>query len=163
VSATEADREQRGGATERHVGLRRRIKHEEAGLTLPLVALLDVIFFMLLYFMAAGTLTPPENELPSTITAEKRGPGAGTSDFTTQVLRVEARPNPAGGPATVSFRVGERVAASAPELLAVLTALPKGPGIIVKVADEATVDAAAAALQVVQDAGFYKVSYVAGP
>jgi len=47
-------------------------------------------------------------------------------------------------------------------LLATLSKLPKAPGIIIKVDNEATVAAAALVLQAARDAGFVRISYVAG-
>lgn len=122
---------------------------------LPLVAFLDVCFFLLLYFMMAGTLAPPEGELSAAISAERRGAGTG-SDLQSQVLYVEV----ADG--KVRYRVGQRPLATQAEARALLEQLPKKPGIVVKVADTAPVSAAASALQACRDAGFTKVSYVAG-
>lgn len=122
---------------------------------LPLVAFLDVCFFLLLYFMMAGTLAPPEGELSAAISAERRGAGRG-SDLQSQVLYVEVAEG------KVRFRVGERIIATQADARAFLDKLPKAPGIVVKVADAAPVSAAASALQACRDAGFSKVSYVAG-
>ena len=138
------------------MNFRKSRKSEAPTITLPLVALLDVIFFMLLYFMAAGSLQPPEAELPSALAAEKRGAGGSSGDFSTQVLKVEV----VGGKA--QFRLGDRVMTDRTQLVATLAKLPKGPGIIIKVANEATMAAAALVLQAARDAGFVRISYVAG-
>jgi len=138
------------------MNFRKKKTIEAASMSLPLVALLDVIFFMLLYFMAAGTLVPPEAELPSSLAAEKRGAGGAGSDFSTQILRVEV----VGGKA--QFRLGDQIMTDRGLLLATLSKLPKAPGIIIKVDNEATVAAAALVLQAARDAGFVRISYVAG-
>ncbi|MCW5581162.1 MAG: biopolymer transporter ExbD [Luteimonas sp.] len=122
---------------------------------LPLVAFLDVCFFLLLYFMMAGTLAPPEGELSAAISAERRGAGRG-SDLQSQILNVEVVDG------KVRYRVGERAMSGQADARALLEQLPKRPGIVVRVADSAPVSAAAAALQACRDAGFSKVSYVAG-
>ncbi len=135
----------------------RKKKTAEVGvLKLPLVAFIDVVLFLLLYFVMAGSLTPAEGELSAALAAERRGPGAGTMDLTTQVLRVDMKDGQA------RYRIGGREMSDRDALRGVLDALPKPPGIIVKVSDDAPVEAAAKALQVIRDAGFTKVSYVAG-
>ena len=123
---------------------------------LPLVALLDVIFFMLFYFMAAGSLSAPETQLPATISPDRKGPGGASNDFTSQVLYVELDK---GAP---RFRLGQRAVATRQDLEAILTELPKAPGIIIKASDDVTVENVAAALRAVQGSGFTKISYVAG-
>lgn len=135
-----------------------RMKHTrkaEGGMVLPLVALLDVIFFMLLYFMAAGTLATPDAELQSAIATDRKGAGRGT-DLQSQILYVES----ASG--VVRYRLASRAMKDKAETVNVLGKLPKEPGIVVKVADDVPVSAAAAALQACRDAGFSRVSYVAG-
>lgn len=122
---------------------------------LPLAALIDVVFFLLLYFIMAGTLSAAEGELPMTLSTGKRAAGSG-SDFSTQVLFVQFE---AGQP---RFRLGNRVILSQEELTTVLATLPKEPGIVVRAQDEAPVQWTAAALQAARDAGFARVSYVAG-
>jgi biopolymer transport protein ExbD len=130
---------------------------ETALIRLPLVAFIDVVLFLLLYFVMAGSQAPAEGKLSSALAAEKRGPGAGTTDMTTQVLRIDVQ----GG--RIRYRIGGREMFERNDLMTVLVALPKPPGIIVKVADDAPVQAAATAMQIIKDAGFVKVSYVAGP
>lgn len=136
---------------------RKRESADPAVLRLSLMAFIDVVLFLLLYFVMASSLTSPEGKLNSALAAERRGPGAGTSELTTQVLRVDVVN------AKARFRIGGREMVERNTLINVLSALPKAPGIIVKVADDAPVAAAATALQACKDAGFTKVSYVAGP
>jgi biopolymer transport protein ExbD len=122
---------------------------------LPLIALIDVVLFLLLYFMIAGTLAGEESLLASSLKTDKRGSGRG-SDLQAQILYVEAGPD---GP---RFRLGDRAVTDRPGLASILRQLSRDNGIIVKVAPQAHVDAAATALQACKDAGFQKVSYVPG-
>ncbi|MFN0132943.1 MAG: ExbD/TolR family protein [Phycisphaerales bacterium] len=119
---------------------------------LPLVALIDVIMLLLIYFVLAGSLTPEESELPSSLRTEKAGGKA--SDLLPQILIVEP------GPAAAQFRIGERVMSDRASLAAILKQLPKDAGVAVKVRPGVDVAAAAAALQACTDGGFTKVSYV---
>lgn len=120
---------------------------------LPLVPLIDVIMFLLIYFVMAGTLAAEESQLPSSLRTDKQGAGKG-SDLSPQIVFVEA----AAGAAR--FRIGERVMNDKAALAGVLRQLPKANGVVVKVTGGVPVEAAAAALQACKDAGFTKVSYV---
>jgi len=122
---------------------------------LPLIALIDVVLFLLLYFMIAGTMAGEESLLASSLRTDKPGKGHG-SDLQSQILYVEQ----AG--AAARFRLGDRSVQDRPGLAVLLKQLPKESGIIVKVSPQVRVEAAAAALQACKDAGFQKVSYVPG-
>lgn len=121
---------------------------------LPLVALIDVVFFLLIYFVIAGTMAGEEAQLAASLRADKQGKGKG-SDLAPQVLFVEP-----GATGKARFRLGERSMEDRSSLTAVLKQLPKDNGVIVRVTTGVTVEAAAAALQATRDAGFQKVSYV---
>ncbi|MBL9030866.1 MAG: biopolymer transporter ExbD [Phycisphaerae bacterium] len=121
---------------------------------LPLVALIDVVMLLLIYFVLAGSLTPEETELPASLRTEKAGGKA--SDLLPQILIVE----PGGGGAAAQFRIGERVLSDRAALASILKQLPKEAGVAVKVRPGVDVAAAAAALQACSDGGFTKVSYV---
>ncbi len=122
---------------------------------LPLVALIDVVFFLLIYFVIAGTMAGEEAQLAAALRADKQGPGKG-SDLAPQVLFVE----PSAMAGRARFRLGDRSIEDKASLTSVLKQLPKENGVIVRVASGVTVDAAAVALQATRDAGFQKVSYV---
>ncbi len=126
---------------------------------LPLVALIDVVLFLLLYFLIAGTLASPESSLSATTTPDRKGGGRGNA-LTAQVLKVEPTAGGAGGGAR--YVIGARVSTDRAGLREVLSGLPKEAGIVVKVSDDVAIAAAATALQVARDVGFSKVSYVAG-
>jgi biopolymer transport protein ExbD len=120
---------------------------------LTLVALIDVCLFLLLYFMIASSFSGPEAELASGIKTEK--PGAGSAQDL-QPLILDVRLD--GGRA--SFRLGDRVSTERAGLRDVLSQLPKAGGVVVRVAGDVPVEAAATAIQACKDAGFAKVSYV---
>lgn len=132
---------------------RRRLDH--ASIRLPLIALIDVILFILLYFMLAGTLADEEADLATTLKTEK-GSGAAATDLVPQTLYVES----AGGAAR--FRIGDRAVTDRAALVGVLSQLRKEMGLIIRVQGDVPVAAAAAAIQAAKDAGFAKVSYVPG-
>jgi biopolymer transport protein ExbD len=122
---------------------------------LSLIALIDVVLFLLLYFMVAGTLAPEEKNLPSTLEAE-RGTGRGAAvDMQPQVVKVVP-----GADGTPEFQIGARAIRDKAELTRVLKALPKDGGVFVKTSGRVRVEAAAAALQACRDAGFVRVTYV---
>lgn len=136
----------------------RRIAKGDAMVRIPLVALIDVTLFLLLYFIMAGSLAAAESQLSSAIVADRRGAGEG-SGLASQVIRVL----PAAADGTgVRVLLGQAEVRDRAALAALLERLPKGPGIIIRVDDRVPVFAAAATLQTIRDAGFTKVSYVAG-
>ncbi|MFN0012526.1 MAG: ExbD/TolR family protein [Phycisphaerales bacterium] len=120
---------------------------------LPLIALIDVVLFILLYFIIAGTFGGDESDLAATLTADRAAGGSG-SKLSAQVLNVET----SGG--LVRFRLGSRVMTDRAALTSVVGSLPKEPGLVVRVANDVPVGAAAAALQAAHDAGFTRISYV---
>jgi hypothetical protein len=62
----------------------------------------------------------------------------------------------------VAYRMGGRSVASRESLADLVRALPKAPGIVVRVADDVPVEGAAAALQGCRDAGFERIAYQPG-
>lgn len=125
---------------------------DPAGLRLPLIALIDVVLFLLFYFMVAGNLALEEAELSTTLGAKG---GGRASTFQTQLLRVEMTD---AGP---EFRIGGRTMPDRAALRAVLDELPKEPGIILRVDGRVPVEMAAVALQTIKDAGFEKITFLA--
>lgn len=128
------------------------MKRRTGKIRLQFTSMIDVIFLLLIFFMATTTLTPPESQLPSALRA---GSGAGgAADLEPQIveaIRLEGRN---------VYRVGDRVLVSRLELTTVLSRLPKEGGVFVKVADDVSVNWAAGALQACEDGGFEKVNYV---
>lgn len=132
---------------------RGRTRLDPASIRLPLIALIDVILFILLYFMLAGTLAAEEADLATALRTEK-GAAATAADLTPQTLFVEMAE---GAP---RFRLGERAVADRAALVGLLSQLRQEMGIVIRVRGDVPVSAAAAAVQASKDAGFTKVSYV---
>jgi biopolymer transport protein ExbD len=137
------------------VRLTKRNTHiDPASIRLPIVALVDVVLFLLLYFMVAGTLAQEEAELASGLkTAE--GQSVRAQEMTSQIVRVSME---RGRPV---FTLSGRALSGREELGRVLAQLPKDLGVTVSASAETPVAYAAAALQTCRDAGFTKVSYLA--
>ena len=132
-------------------------KHREHEIIrLPLVALIDVCLFLLLYFMIAGTFAGEESALSSTLAGSRTGGGGSGSTLAVQSLKVRMNGT------AIAFRLGTRDMNDRAALLEVLRALPKEVGMVIKVDDDVPVAGAAAAIQACKDAGFTKVTYVAG-
>jgi biopolymer transport protein ExbD len=134
---------------------RRHSRLDPSGMRLPLIALIDVVLFLLFYFMVAGSLALEEGELQSTLQAAK---GRASGAMQSQVLSVGIDGGGGGG---ITYAIGSRSVRTVDALRTILTALPKDVGIILKVDGRAPVDAAAGAMQAAQDAGFTKITYLA--
>ena len=125
---------------------------ELSEMRLPLIALIDVILFLLMYFLLAGSLESEERELASAL-------GSGTTvtgdsgGFTPQAIDVFME---AG---TVQFRLGSRPPMGRTAMRDLIAGLPKEPGVVIRVADDVPVNDAAAAMQLCRDAGFSKIAY----
>lgn len=133
-----------------------RAQRENAIMRLPLVALIDVILFLLIYFMIAGSFAGNEGQLSTTVSAGRSGGGGSGATLAVQVLRVQVEGD------SVLFRIGNNATKDRASLTELLKRLPKEVGMVVKVDDNAPVEGAAAAIQACKDAGFTKVTYVAG-
>lgn len=119
---------------------------------LPLVAFIDVVLFLLLYFVLATNFVPDEKELSTTLKGQAQGRGGAV--LIPQVLRVEV-----SGDAVV-FRLGDRVTVDRDALVELLTRLPKEGGLFIQVGERVPVGGAAKAIQAASEAGFAKISYV---
>jgi biopolymer transport protein ExbD len=122
---------------------------------LQFTSMIDIIFLLLIFFMATTTLAPPEAQLASALQAQREGGRA--ADLEPQVIDVMLLDGDA------IYRFGERVLRSQEDLTALLREMPKEGGVFVRVADDVRVGWAAAALQASKDAGFTKVTYVPAP
>ncbi len=133
-----------------------RPKHEDIGGTaegtLPMTSMIDVVFLLLVFFLVTSTFSISEDRLSAA--AKSQRTGAGASDLTPQIVDVIRREG------TEAYLLGEFATRSPDELRRRLEQLPKEPGVAIRVHDDATVAAAAAALQAARDAGFEKRSYV---
>ena len=126
---------------------------DPASLRLPLIALIDVMLFLLIYFVYAGSLAAEEGRLAAALRASG-GPGWAPSDLQPQVLSVEAAE---GRPL---YRLGTRAFNERAPLFEALQKLPVEVGITVRVSDQASIAAVATATQLCRDAGFEKLSYL---
>jgi biopolymer transport protein ExbD len=120
---------------------------------LQLTSMIDVVFLLLIFFMATTTLSSPESRLSTGLQTERDDSARG-ADFQAQI--VEAR-LVEGAPA---FVLGQRVFRDKAELTRTLRELPKEAGVFVRVFGDVRVEWAAAALQACEDAGFARVNYV---
>lgn len=131
--------------------------HHDVGVSsakLPMTAMIDVVFMMLMYFLLSATLSDPESDLASALRAEQESGSSAAADFQPQIVEVLMREG------RVVYRVGLRELSDAARLEELLKPLPKAPGVFVQVSADVPVSAAAAGLQACKDAGFTRVSYV---
>lgn len=119
---------------------------------LQVTSMIDVIFLLLIFFMATTTFSQPEAHLTPGL-KEQRATGR-ASDLEPQIVDVVRD----GGRDV--FRLGVRTLPDKASLVAALRDLPREPGVFVRVSDDVRVESAAAAVQACRDAGFEKVSYV---
>ncbi len=125
---------------------------DPASIRLPIIALVDVVLFLLLYFMIAGSLAREEADLTAAVQA-MASEGARGADLTNQVVSVEVEGR------EVRFRLGARTLRDRAQLESALAGLPKDIGVTVRADDDVPVDAVAAALQACHDAGFEKIGF----
>lgn len=128
---------------------------ELSELRLPVVALLDVILFILMYFMFAGDLDAEERLLSATLATERPATRR-TERGSTAVIDiglVDGRE---------AFRMGELVFTERAGLATHLASVSRDTAIVIRVSDDATVGFMAAATQLCHDAGFASVSHVPG-
>lgn len=135
----------------RMVSARRAQMLEPSQMRLPLIALIDVILFLLMYFLFAGNLESEERELAAALAAERGS--ASSSALAPQVVDVVRL-----GGAEV-YRLGTRIVDGKSALMELIAALPKEPGLVVRADDVVSVGAVAAATQAARDAGFDRITY----
>ncbi len=120
---------------------------------LQLVSMVDMIFLLLIYFLASTSYAPPESHLAPALMAQQIA-GGRAADLQPQVVEVAPV---AGEPA---FRIGEHVLRSSDALREVLESLPKDGGVFIKGSGNVATQWAIEAIQAARDAGFVKVTYV---
>jgi len=128
---------------------------DPATLRLPLIALIDVVLFLLFYFMVAGTLASEEASLGAAVKTQS-SPAAKTSggEISTYTLTIDMEQG------TPVFKLGSRNFRDQTALTTLMTQLSKGGGMIVRATPNVPVSAVAGAIQAAKDAGFTRVSYV---
>lgn len=134
---------------------RREVRAIESIPRLSLVAFIDIVLFLLLYLMLAGTLTPPEARIATGV--ERPSAAAAKSPQLAPVRLVVERFGE-----RVSYRVGQRAIESRDAVVLALTQVPKDGGVIVSAGEGTWVSDVASGLQAAKDAGFTRVSYAPG-
>lgn len=140
-----------------HLARGRSPRFELEAVRLPLIALIDVVLFLLFYFVISYSPTGEERELGTALATVGAPSTAGDAAARPQVLKVgwlDDRP---------AFRVGDEVITESAALTHLLRTLPREAGIVVMAASDAPVEATAAAVQAGKDAGFEKISYAIMP
>jgi biopolymer transport protein ExbD len=131
-----------------------RNHHELGGNAgLPMTSMIDVVFLLLIFFLFTVSVTAPESQLASALNQHSEQQGQ-AGDFQPQIVSVESSGE------GVLYLLGAHRITDRRELQRLLVELPKGSGVVVRVANDVPVDGAAGALQTCKDAGFEKVSYV---
>jgi biopolymer transport protein ExbD len=131
----------------------RRIRLDPAQMRLPLIALIDVILFLLFYFIIAGNIDNEENELAATLALV----GTSPSEDTKAKAHLLGVTGDVLGPA---YRIAGSEVRGRDELLGLLRGLPKDVGIVIRSSPTIPFEMVAGAMQVAHDAGFVKITYL---
>jgi biopolymer transport protein ExbD len=118
---------------------------------LNIIALVDVVFLLLLYFIMAGTVAGEEARLGTTLATQGASASAGVRPQRLTVGWVDGAPR---------WQIGERVLTDRAALRAVLRELPREAGLVVMPDPDAPLEATAGAVQAARDVGFTRISYV---
>lgn len=136
--------------------LRKPRRLDPAALRLPLIALIDVVLFLLMYFMVAGTLGVEEKELAAALAVDRSGgTGGQRSALLPTILNFERDTR-----GLLVYRLGERSFTSQSALQTLLQSLPKDAGVVLRGAANTNVGDLASAMQACTQAGFVKISFV---
>ncbi|MBY0114013.1 MAG: biopolymer transporter ExbD [Phycisphaerales bacterium] len=134
---------------------RREVRAIESIPRLSLVAFIDIVLFLLLYLMLAGTLAPPESRLA--VGLERPSPATGKAPPLSPIkLRVDRSGE------RLSYHIGQREVEGREAVVVALTQVPKDGGVIVTGGEGTIVADIAASMQAAKDAGFTRVSYAPG-
>jgi biopolymer transport protein ExbD len=137
--------------------MKRKRRHDRLSpesMRLPLIALIDVVLFLLMYFLLAGSLAEQERELATTIQLPGSGGGADPFSLDPQIIHVQMEE---GKPV---YRLRGQTMHDRAGLRDKINALPREPGVVIRVAPNVPIAAAALAIQVSHDVGFDKVTFV---
>ncbi len=122
---------------------------DPGSIRLSLIALIDVVLFLLFYFVISYSVSAEESQLATGFAK----PGQSDSPMEPQVVivsQVQER---------TEFRIGSHQFTDRAQLTELLRTLPKEPGVVIKAAPDAPVSATAAAVQAGRDAGFTNVRF----
>lgn len=120
---------------------------------LPLTSMIDVVFLLLVYFLVTSNFAQPERDISSAVQSE--GGGVQVSELQPQIIDIRNGEN-----GTIVFQIGSHSVGDQESLRAVLSSLPKEPGVAIRARKDVPIRAVAAAMQASQDAGFIRRSYV---
>lgn len=129
-------------------------RRRSAAWGLNLATMLDATFLLLAYFLVTAAVEPPESRLESGLLL--RGEGE-TADLEVALLEIAADRGEA------VFRLGQGTLRDGEALRAALRELDPASLVRIRVLPGPRVDAVAAALQAVADAGLREVAYDASP
>jgi len=132
----------------------RRISHETK-LDLNMTPMIDMIFLLLIFFIATAAFVAAERNLDSAIKPKQQVAASAARDLEPAVVDIVR------GGAGFVFKVGGRELTTQDELTGVLKQFPyKLDGAFVRVSGDVPFGLAAAAIQACKDADFVTVSYV---
>ena len=132
----------------------RRISHETK-LDLNMTPMIDMIFLLLIFFIATAAFVAAERNLDSAIKPKQQAAASAASDLEPAIVDIVR------GGAGFVFRIGGRELTTQDELTGVLKQFPnKLDGAFVRVSGDVPFGLAAAAIQACKDADFAAVSYV---
>ncbi|MBL9120219.1 MAG: biopolymer transporter ExbD [Phycisphaerae bacterium] len=131
----------------------RRTRLDPTQLRLPLIALIDVVLFLLFYFIIAGNIDNEENELAATLALVGTAPSE-ESQAKAHMLAVTAD---VIGPA---YRIAGAEVRARDELLGILRGLPKEVGVVIRSSPTIPFEMVAGAMQIAHDAGFERITYL---
>jgi biopolymer transport protein ExbD len=121
---------------------------------MQMTSMIDVVFLLLIFFMATSGFTVAERELDPQLVADK--PSSTKSSSHLEPAIVDIVPSGSG----FAYKIGSRELRTPAELRGVLSRLDnKGDGAVVRGDDAAPFDMAPAAIQACKDAGFVNVRY----
>ena len=126
-----------------------------ASVEMQMTSMIDVVFLLLIFFMATSGFQLAERELDPGIKVNKPSSATKSSHVEPAIVDVIR------GKAGFVFKLGGREFDSPVELGVVLKKMEnKGDGAFVRTDDDAPFDMAATAIQTCKDAGFIRVNYV---
>jgi biopolymer transport protein ExbD len=131
---------------------------ETRGLDLSTASMIDVVFLLLIFFLATTTFLRPERQLDPAILVERRSAAATTMNIEPleiEIVRVEGR---------AVYRVGATIGADLPTVASIIRNYPdKTAGAWVRMADDVPFGMAALAVNACRESGFEAVSLVPLP
>lgn len=120
---------------------------------LNLSSMIDVTFLLLIYFIVTTVIATPEDLLKVALKVEQSSTVT-VDDFEPQIILVTTINN------QYVYQMGDRSFTDRIQLAEFLEALPKEPGVIIRVTNFVPVSFAVTAIQEARNAGFEKVTYV---